>query len=203
MSVSLMDSETSNRRSIHKRDACATVRPCRLDRRGRNRDKAVKVKTLFAITLLAATGLAGAVEKKIWAESFLGRKAPDVVVEEWVSKKPSTTGKWVLVDFWATWCGPCIEGIPHLNEFHKEFGSKLVVIGISQEKRSSVERMKKPVIDYFHGVSPAMQTYKAFGVKGIPHVVVIDPKGVVRWEGFPLLPGFKLTREVLAGLIGG
>jgi cytochrome c biogenesis protein CcmG/thiol:disulfide interchange protein DsbE len=159
------------------------------------------VKTLFFITLLAATGLAGAVEKKIWAESFLGRKAPALVMEEWISEKPKTAGKWLLIDFWATWCGPCVKGIPHLNEFHEEFGKKLVVIGISQEKRSVVERMKKPEIHYYHGVDPQMRTYKAYGVKGIPHVVVIDPKGVVRWEGFPLLPGFKLTKEVLAELM--
>jgi thiol-disulfide isomerase/thioredoxin len=161
------------------------------------------VKLLAAILTLASSSAAVAAEKKIWADSFLGRRAPEIVVEEWISAEPETRGKWVLVEFWATWCGPCVEAIPHLNEFHEEFGDKLAVIGISQQKRSVVERMKKPVISFHHGVDTRMRSYKAFGVKGIPHVVLIDPRGVVRWEGFPLLPGFKLTRQVLSDLLSG
>ncbi len=77
----------------------------------------------------------------------------------------------------------------------------MVVIGISSEKRSQVERMKKPVINYYHGTERLGRSKKALGLKGIPHVVIIDPQGIIRWEGHPLLPGFKLTDEVIADLL--
>ena len=61
--------------------------------------------------------------------------------------------------------------------------------------------MKEPVIEYYYGVDPAETMEKKLEVKGIPHVILIDPKGIVRWEGFPLLEGHELTSEVLKKLI--
>ena len=80
--------------------------------------------------------------KKLWADSFLNKKAPEFVVEEWISQQPKLKGKFILIDFWATWCGPCRKAIPELNEFAKKFGKKLVVIGISDETADKVKEMK-------------------------------------------------------------
>ncbi|KAB2665604.1 MAG: TlpA family protein disulfide reductase [Verrucomicrobia bacterium] len=140
-------------------------------------------------------------EKKMWAKSFLGKKAPALVVEKWLGPEPQREGRWLLVDFWATWCGPCRKAIPELNGFHKTFGDRLVVVGISDETEAIVKRMKSPAMDYFRAIDTKGRTKKAFEVTGIPHVVVIDPDGVVRWEGFPFLEGHELTETVLGKLL--
>ena len=73
----------------------------------------------------------------------------------------------------------------------------MVVIGISDETADKVKEMKDPNIEYFSAVDTKGVMKKALGVKGIPHVILIDPKGIVRWEGFPLLQGHELTAEVI------
>lgn len=139
--------------------------------------------------------------KRLWAKSYLNQKAPELTVEHWLSQEPDTKGKFVLVDFWATWCGPCRKAIPELNELAKAFPKEMVVIGISDEPADKVKSMKSPAIEYYNAIDTKATTKKQLEVKGIPHVVLIDPKGVVRWEGFPLLPGHELTKEKIQELI--
>ncbi|TXK74913.1 TlpA disulfide reductase family protein [Mesonia sp. K4-1] len=140
-------------------------------------------------------------EKKMWADSFIGKEAPKLVVEEWLSDEPSKNGKFILIDFWATWCGPCKKAIPDLNLFHKEFKENLVVIGISDESKRKVIKQNSPKIEYYNAIDTQARLKKTYGVRGIPHCVIINPKGIVVWEGWPHLKGYELTSEVIAELI--
>ena len=158
------------------------------------------ILSIVLLCLLAATASLAA-EKKLWAKSFLNQKAPELIVEKWLTKEPDRKGKFVLIDFWATWCGPCRKAIPELNALHKKFGDKLVVIGISDEPEAKVKSMTTPGIEYFSAIDTQARTKKAVEVKGIPHVLIIDPQGIVRWEGFPLLDGFELTEKVVADIL--
>jgi cytochrome c biogenesis protein CcmG, thiol:disulfide interchange protein DsbE len=139
--------------------------------------------------------------KKIWANSFLNQKAPDLIVEKWLTPEPDCNGKFVLIDFWATWCPPCREAIPELNRYAKEFGDKLVVIGISNEQEDVVKNFHNPQIEYSVAVDTQARTKKAVGVTGIPHVLILDPQGIVRWEGYPFLSGYELNDKVIADII--
>lgn len=154
---------------------------------------------LLLTLVVTATGQAA--EKRIWAKSFLGKKAPDFVVEKWLTAEPDRKGKFVLIDFWATWCGPCRRAIPELNEFHRKFADKLVVIGVSDEKEEAVRKMSDPKIEYASAIDTRARMKKALEVEGIPHVILVDPQGIVRWEGFPLLEGYELNAKVVAEVL--
>ena len=136
-------------------------------------------------------------EKRLWARSCLWDKAPELVVEKWLSEQPETKGKYVLIEFWATWCGPCRRSIPVLNEFHRKFKDELVVIGISDESEVDVRKLEDPLIEYYSAIDTQARTKKGLGVFGIPHVVLLEPDGYVVWEGFPLLKDYELTAEII------
>lgn len=139
--------------------------------------------------------------KKLWAKSFLNKKAPTLIVEDWITEKPNTEGKFVLLDFWATWCAPCKKAIPELNHYAKKFKDNLVVIGISDETKKKIQKLKKPKIEYYSAYDTTKQLKEIYQVKGIPHVVIINPKGIVVWEGYPLLKGHELTEKIMADLL--
>ena len=163
----------------------------------------MKIKLLlFSLVLITTLRSAVGAEKKIWAKSFMGKPAPNLEGEAWISDKPSIKkGQYVLIDFWATWCGPCRKAIPDLNKWHKEFSEKLVVIGISAEKKEKVIKMKSPKVQYYSAVDSHKVMSKQLGIKGVPHVIIINPKGIVVWEGYPLLEGDELTSQVIKDLL--
>lgn len=99
------------------------------------------------------------------------------------------------------WCPHCLEAIKLLNEFHKKFGDKFLVAGVPDEAEDKVKAMTKPQIEYLGAIDPQARMKNAAEVKGIPHVIVVVPKGRVRWEGFPLLGGHEPTERVIADLL--
>jgi len=140
-------------------------------------------------------------DKRLWAKSFLGKKAPELITEGWISKKPNTKGKFILLDFWGTSCPQCKRAIPELNKIQKKFKDKLVVIGLSTSSKESIQSMKSPKIDYYSAYDPAGRTKRKYQVRGIPHVVIINPDGIVAWEGFPFLNTDPLTEELVDKII--
>lgn len=162
--------------------------------------KRVVILILLLFSVVALSGQESNNGKTIWAKSFLNKKVPEFVVEKWLTEKPEMKGKFILIDFWATWCGPCLKGIPELNAFHAKYKDKLVVIGLSKQTEFEVKKLKKPVIEYYSAIDTQDRMAGKLRIKGIPHAILIDPDGFVRWEGFPLLEGHELTEGVLERL---
>jgi len=139
--------------------------------------------------------------KRLWAKSCLWAEAPKLVVEKWLTAPPDTRGKYVLVEFWATWCPPCRRSIALLNRLHEKFGRELVVIGVSDETQEAVRQLKDPAIAYYSAIDTQARMKNELGVFGIPHVIIVEPGGCVVWEGFPLLKGYELTDETVEKIL--
>jgi thiol-disulfide isomerase/thioredoxin len=123
---------------------------------------------------------------RLYARSIRGQQAPQFEVEKWLTEQPATDGKFVLIDFWATWCPPCRRAIPALNGFQKEFADRLTVIGVSDESEEEVRRMTSPAIEYSEAIDTRGRMKSGLEITGIPHCILIDPSGIVRFEGNPL-----------------
>ncbi len=139
----------------------------------------------------------------------LPRPAPDFALNNLAEKKVSLEnfrGKVVLLDFWATWCKPCVKSMPALQKLHDQFASKnFTVLGISTDEdgKKKVEAfIKKHKIAYpillDAEANPAWEAYK---VKVVPMMFLVDPKGQIvrQWVGEA---DMKDVENAIAGLVG-
>lgn len=121
----------------------------------------------------------------ISAKSLLGKTAPPLEVEKWVSDKPAVEGKFVLVFVWAPWSIPCRKYIPLFNALQKRFPSRLVVVGLTAETEADVAQMGEPRIEFASAIDRKARLINACGVTSVPYVLLLDDKRIVRYQGHP------------------
>lgn len=162
----------------------------------------------FLLSLAAVVGLATTAAAK--GKAAVGDPAAPLKIAEWVKGNPvdlaAVKGKQVVVvEFWATWCGPCRTSIPHLTEMQKKF-KDVIFIGVSNEEASDVKPFVKKMgekMDYTVAVDEDGKTsagyMEAYGIDGIPHAFIVDKEGRIAWLGHPMGGLEQTLAEVVAG----
>ncbi len=125
--------------------------------------------------------------RELYARDVRGKQAPDVPVEKWISQPKDHEGKFLLVDFWATWCGPCRVALEEAEKIHHKFDNKLVTWAISDEDEATVRSyVKQAGLEQPIGIDTQARAKKELEVRGIPHALLINPSGQVVWQGHPM-----------------
>ncbi len=137
-----------------------------------------------------------------------GVPAPSLELEQ-VLQAPAGTkvswealrGKAVVLEFWATWCGPCVAAIPHLNELAEKYAGKPVqFLAITAEKEDVVTKfLKRKPIRAWVGLDTDHSIHRDYGVQGIPVTVLVDAQGKLAGFTYPT----ELTPAVLDDLLAG
>jgi thiol-disulfide isomerase/thioredoxin len=138
----------------------------------------------------------------------VGMPAPALSFTKLLQAPPGTKASWealrgkaVVLEFWATWCGPCVAAIPHLNALAEKYKSKpLQFISITTETEQPVARfLKKKTIGTWIGLDTDKSVYKACGIIGIPVTILVDAQGKLAGFTYPT----EVTEKVLDDLIAG
>ena len=134
---------------------------------------------------------------ELYAKSIRGQRAPKFEINQWFGPTPSMQGKFVLIDFWATWCVGCRQSIPELNGFQKKFKDRLVIVGVTDETAEEVRKTTLPHIEYSIASDPDERMLRALDIQALPHSILVDPSGIVRYEGSPLFLDEKKLQHLL------
>ncbi|MCS6919960.1 MAG: thioredoxin-like domain-containing protein [Fimbriimonadales bacterium] len=142
-----------------------------------------------------------------------GEPAPNITVVDLKTGKPlslqALRGKWVYLEFWATWCGPCQAAMQALKEATDKHGARwrgkleILTVSIDDERGVVMPHLQQRGWDKFarHAWDAEQKAANAYGVQAIPNAFLIDPAGKVVWLGNPLAeePGAKLNRYLQTG----
>ena len=126
---------------------------------------------------------------------MIGKPMPPLDLTEWYGdelKPKDYQGKILVIDFWATWCRPCIMAMAHNKELAEKYKDKGVVfLGVCTSSRGQ-ERMAKVAeaqkLNYPQGRDPHLKSEAAWHVMWYPTYAIVDAKGIVRGQG--LMPQF-------------
>lgn len=146
----------------------------------------------------------------------VGDKLPPLTFTHYHLNEPKNKNfdkKFKVLEFWATWCAPCLEAVPHLNELQEKFNQQknLVFISITDETPQKVQNTLKRipfksivVSDVNKNIHLAAKVAKKIDNSGpmiisVPRTILVDDQNIVRWVGYPKELNEKILHDFLEG----
>ena len=150
-------------------------------RNGRFKDYLDGIEELFTRVLKEI-----AAAKQAELELKEGKRAPDFTLKDINGNDFNLAslfgkGKYIVVDFWGSWCSWCIKGFPKMKEYYNKYRDKLEIVGIACYDKEDKWKaaVAKNDVPWLHVFSPDGITEERYGVTGYPYKVLISPKGKV------------------------
>jgi cytochrome c biogenesis protein CcmG, thiol:disulfide interchange protein DsbE len=149
-------------------------------------------KKLLNHSRLAAIGLALGMAASLSSALEVGQRAPDFDLpgKQGNIKLSDYKGKAVYLDFWASWCGPCKQSFPWMNEMHAKYaaqGFAVVGVNVDAKQADATGFLEQTPAKFDVVFDPKGTSPRTYGVKGMPSSVLIGPDGKV----LALHAGFK------------
>ncbi len=162
----------------------------------------IHILTVAALTLTSVLVIAQESDDEaiVVPRLRLGDFAPQIKVSEYVRGDEIDFDKEIgkniyVIEFWATWCPPCRESVPHLSKLQAKYrDDNVIIVGVSMEAKREVEMFADKLgekMDYVVAVDENDYTTNhymgGFGRNSIPHAFVIGRDGQFLWEGHPMM----------------
>jgi thiol-disulfide isomerase/thioredoxin len=134
--------------------------------------------------------------------NLTGETFKEVEAAAWINSEPlkiaDQKGKIVVLEFWATWCPPCRQTIPHLIELYNKYKDKNVVFMTFTDEAKETAEPFATEMKMTYPIGVGSKTSKEYGVMGIPHAVIIGADQKIAWSGHPAMPDFEKNLDKLA-----
>jgi uncharacterized protein (TIGR03435 family) len=163
------------------------------------------IKTLLTVGIISAVWASPVAQTKQLA---IGDTPPPLYLEKLLQAPPDAKvdwdtlkGKVIVLDFWATWCKPCVEAIPHLNQLANDLADQPVVfISVTDDAVARAQAfLKTTPMKSWIGIDTNRQNWARFSVPSISHTIIIGPDGKVKAITLPENVSAQALRDVLAG----
>jgi len=149
---------------------------------------------------------AGAAEPVAAASQMLGQRRPDFRLSDADGRPVAADaydGRVLLVNFWATWCAPCVEEMPMLDEFQRDHAAGVTVTGIAVDDPARARAFARELgVGYplLFGQPEAMLVGRSYGNHSgmLPYSVLVDASGVVRWTRLGTVDRDQLEAQLAA-----
>ncbi len=155
----------------------------------------IPARRFFLAQLLALWALVPASSSA--AAALVGQPAPDFTLRSLAGENLRLSehlGEVVIINFWASWCGPCRQEMPLLDQLHSKYrlaGLTLLSINLDEDAERAAEMAQALKVSYPVLLDARKQVSRAYQVGAMPLTILVDREGVVRYVAESYKPGYE------------